>query len=201
VVVVFGVHSAIDWTWFLPGTAVPALLCAGWLAGRGPLTQRVGLRADRRTRSARPGAIATIAAVALLSILGAWAVWRPLSALDSDSAAITALGRGDVRTALSDARTAASSNPLAVEPLSELSTVFAAIGDQRQARAELVAATRRQPQNPASWRELGLFDLNRHDASAALPSLQRALRLDRGSYQTLQAVAQAKSELRSSQSS
>ena len=37
VVVAFGVHSAIDWTWFIPGTALPALLCAGWLAGRGPI--------------------------------------------------------------------------------------------------------------------------------------------------------------------
>jgi O-antigen ligase len=36
VVVVFGVHSFVDWTWFIPGTTVLALLCAGWLAGRGP---------------------------------------------------------------------------------------------------------------------------------------------------------------------
>ena len=36
-VVVFGVHSTIDWTWFVPGDACVALLCAGWLAGRGPL--------------------------------------------------------------------------------------------------------------------------------------------------------------------
>ena len=40
--VVFGVHSFVDWTWFVPGNAVLALLCAGWLAGRGP---------DRRSRS------------------------------------------------------------------------------------------------------------------------------------------------------
>jgi O-antigen ligase len=46
VVVIFGVHSAIDWTWFIPGLAVPALVCAGWLAGRGPLAQPVG-RAPR----------------------------------------------------------------------------------------------------------------------------------------------------------
>ena len=37
VVVIFGVHSTIDWTWYVPGVALPALLCAGWLAGRGPL--------------------------------------------------------------------------------------------------------------------------------------------------------------------
>jgi hypothetical protein len=37
VVVTFGVHSFADWTWYVPGDACVALLCAGWLAGRGPL--------------------------------------------------------------------------------------------------------------------------------------------------------------------
>ncbi len=37
VVVVFGIHSLVDWTWYVPGNACVALLCAGWLAGRGPL--------------------------------------------------------------------------------------------------------------------------------------------------------------------
>ncbi len=37
VVVVFGVHSLVDWTWYVPGDALVGLLCAGWLAGRGPL--------------------------------------------------------------------------------------------------------------------------------------------------------------------
>ncbi len=37
IVVTFGVHSFVDWTWYVPGNALVALLCAGWLAGRGPL--------------------------------------------------------------------------------------------------------------------------------------------------------------------
>jgi O-Antigen ligase len=36
-VVVFGIHSIADWTWYIPGNACVVLLCAGWLAGRGPL--------------------------------------------------------------------------------------------------------------------------------------------------------------------
>src|SRR5205807_2670110 len=36
-VVVFGVHSFVDWTWYVPGNAFVGLLFAGWLAGRGPL--------------------------------------------------------------------------------------------------------------------------------------------------------------------
>jgi cytochrome c-type biogenesis protein CcmH/NrfG len=37
IVVVFGAHSFADWTWYVPGNACVALLCAGWIAGRGPL--------------------------------------------------------------------------------------------------------------------------------------------------------------------
>ena len=37
IVVGFGVQSTLDWTWFFSGATVPVLLCAGWLAGRGPL--------------------------------------------------------------------------------------------------------------------------------------------------------------------
>ncbi len=36
-VVTFGIHSFVDWTWYVPGVACAALLCAGWVAGRGPL--------------------------------------------------------------------------------------------------------------------------------------------------------------------
>jgi len=33
IVVVFGIHSLADWTWYVPGDACIALLCAG-VAGR-----------------------------------------------------------------------------------------------------------------------------------------------------------------------
>ena len=59
IVIVFGVHSFADWTWYVPGDAFVALLCAGWLAGRGPLPAgnlaapagRRGPPRDGRTRS------------------------------------------------------------------------------------------------------------------------------------------------------
>ena len=52
VVVVFGVHSLIDWTWYVPGDACVALLCAGWLAGRGELGR--GDAAGGRPRAQPP---------------------------------------------------------------------------------------------------------------------------------------------------
>ena len=60
VVVTYAVSSLIDWTWFIPGVTVPALVCAGWLAGRGPLSDgepAVDVRpaaTSARTRSRRP---------------------------------------------------------------------------------------------------------------------------------------------------
>ena len=56
VVVIFGVSSLIDWTWFVPGVAVPALVAAGWLAGRGPIAARSSIddhRAQAQERSDR----------------------------------------------------------------------------------------------------------------------------------------------------
>ncbi|HEV2768567.1 MAG TPA: O-antigen ligase family protein, partial [Solirubrobacteraceae bacterium] len=54
VAVVFGVHSLIDWTWVFPATAAAALLCAGWLAGRGPFDEPPRARAERRMGRLRP---------------------------------------------------------------------------------------------------------------------------------------------------
>ncbi|MFL5887422.1 MAG: O-antigen ligase family protein, partial [Thermoleophilaceae bacterium] len=39
--IVFGLQSAIDWTWFVPGPAVMALVAAGFVAGRGPVSERL----------------------------------------------------------------------------------------------------------------------------------------------------------------
>ena len=54
VVIAYGVQSSIDWTWFIPGVTVPALLAAGWLAGRGALERPIGLARDRRRLTERP---------------------------------------------------------------------------------------------------------------------------------------------------
>ncbi len=37
VALVFGMQSAIDWTWFVPGPAAMAFVAAGYVAGRGPI--------------------------------------------------------------------------------------------------------------------------------------------------------------------
>ncbi|MEA2159332.1 MAG: hypothetical protein QOD66_1712, partial [Solirubrobacteraceae bacterium] len=140
VVVVFGVHSTIDWTWFVPGTAIPALLCAGWVAGRGPLARRPGRLRERPRLLERPALAASIMGITAVSLLAAWAIWQPLRSANADSAAISALTRGDVKGASIDARAAAASDPVSVEPLWELSAIYSAAGDQHAAHAQLVMA-------------------------------------------------------------
>ena len=41
VAITFGVHSAVDWTWFIPATALCGLLAAGFVAARPPLRTRM----------------------------------------------------------------------------------------------------------------------------------------------------------------
>jgi O-Antigen ligase len=65
-VVVFGIHSIADWTWYVPGNACVALLCAGWLAGRGPL----GAAAPQSAPAGSPRAIEPGAGKASSAALG-----------------------------------------------------------------------------------------------------------------------------------
>jgi O-Antigen ligase len=194
-VIVFGISSAVDWTWFIPGTAVPALLCAGWLAGRGPLAQRVGVRGRRLQLSTRPGLAAALGGLLAVVLLTCWMMLAPLRSSDADSAAVLALTQGHAHAALADARTAAARDPVSIEPLFELSAIYSSLGDQSAAHAELIAATNLQPANPETWQQLGLYELQQHQLQQALAALQRALTLNRRSEPTIQAIAQARSQL------
>ncbi len=191
VVITFGAHSAIDWTWFVPGTAAPALLCAGWLTGRGPSADGVGLLAKRRRLVDSPGIGAAGIAIVAVTLLALWAVWQPLRAANANDAAIAAFSAGNTKAAIDAARTAAARDPLTVDPLFQLAAMYTAIGDRQAARDELVNATNRQPENPQTWLQLGQFYLQEHQPSSALGPLRRAKALDHGSSEVSQALSQA----------
>ena len=61
--VVFGLQSAIDWTWFVPGPTAMALVAAGFVAGRAPLGQTAV--APRPTPSPSPQRLLAAAGVLL----------------------------------------------------------------------------------------------------------------------------------------
>jgi hypothetical protein len=195
VVVTYGVSSLIDWTWFIPGVTVPALVCAGWLAGRGPLAATAPSPESRTFDRMPLGRVAGAVAVLGATLIAAWFVWQPLHSSDQVSSAIDAMTRGDARAALADARGAADSDPVSVDPLWELSAIYSAVGDRAASRAELVKATGIQPSNAQTWQQLGSYDLQAHHPQLAMRELQRALRLDRTSQITAQNLAQARAEL------
>ena len=81
--IAFGLQSAIDWTWFVPGPTAMALLSAGYVAGRGTGggAACAGVRALRpsaaplpfleaRARGRRSGR-------GVAAVLVAWAIWQP----------------------------------------------------------------------------------------------------------------------------
>ncbi|HET6870755.1 MAG TPA: O-antigen ligase family protein [Solirubrobacteraceae bacterium] len=196
IVVTYGVSGLIDWTWFIPGVTVPALVCAGWLAGRGALGEAGAAdTAGRRTGPLPLGRAAAAIGVVAVALIAAWFVWQPLHSSDQVTAAINAITRGNAPTALAEARGAASSDPVSVDPLWELSAIYSAIGNQAASRAELVKATNVQPSNAETWQQLGAYDLQAHHPELAMTELERALRLDRTSQVTVQNLAQARAEL------
>jgi tetratricopeptide (TPR) repeat protein len=189
VVIVFGVHSFIDWTWFVPANAAVALLAAGWVAGRGPLgreaatdagpapahgaTARLRSGLEDRTRAA------VAAAALVLALVCAWMVWQPLRSDQIGQDAIATLDSGDTAAARVQASQARDRNPLSVDPLFELSTIETAAGRKTAARAALQRAVRLQPANPETWQRLAEFELDvLKRPAAALTAIRPALYLD-----------------------
>jgi O-antigen ligase len=200
VVVLFGVHSLIDWTWYVPGDAIAALLCAGWVAGRGPLRPAsagmsyaaedgaVGARARPYAETGSPWARllpagtagSTRIALAALAVVGAllaiWFEWQPQRSEDAREQALSQLA-SDPRGALAAGQRAVSRDPLSVEALFALAYVQNTEGQAAQARATLRKSVRLQPSNPKTWLTLGRFDLA-GDPRAALQELRAAIYLD-----------------------
>ena len=183
VVLIFGLHSLIDWTWFIPGTAVLALVAAGWLAGRGPQEAPVGRLAARRQLSRSPAAAALVAAVLVALVTAAWGIVQPLRSSDAYDSAVSELTHGHTAAALTDARQAQVSNPVSADPLWLLAVIHAGAGDHAAARHDLLKATSVQPSNPNTWQRLGCYDLGRGNAAAARAELARSLALAPGQSQ------------------
>jgi hypothetical protein len=175
VTVVFGVHSLVDWTWFIPADAVIGMLAAGWLAGRGPLEE------PARPRTGRPGRwrAGAAAGVAVLGLVVVWAMLGPLRSQWARDDSEAALAAGDPAKAAAAAETASSRDPLSPEPLYDLAAARQAAGDLNAAHDELRRAVRLAPRSSDPWIHLGEFELDTlGDPAAAQHSLAAALRLD-----------------------
>jgi tetratricopeptide (TPR) repeat protein len=190
IVIVFGVSSFIDWTWFVPANAAVGLLAAGWLAGRGPLGGRANdeqapavdaptLAERLRTGvGERPRAICA-AAAALLVLATAWTVYQPQRADSIAQNSLDTLATGNADKAREQAQHARDVNPLSLDPLYALWTIEASAGRTSAARRALEEAVRLQPSNPDPWTRLAEFELNTlQRPKVALTAIRPALYLD-----------------------
>lgn len=194
VVLVFGIHSFVDWTWYVPGNAIPAMLAAGWLAGRGPLGATPppdGVWTRLRTGVRARGRLAGAAAVVILAGFAAWTVWQPWSSNQVEQDALVALDRGDTAKATVLARRAHDRNPVSLEPLFSLAAIRTAAGDQAGARQAYTDAIELQPRNPRPWLALAQFELATGDAKAAEKAVRPALYLDPKSQEAAALFVQA----------
>jgi len=193
VVIVFGVHSFVDWTWYVPCVACSALLCAGWLAGRGPLAtggepapeagghspaEEPAPTGARVAPRARPSYVrlAVAACAVVAAVLAAWSQWQPQRSVNASQEALALVARNPT-AALADARTGVARDSLSVQALFTLATVQQAAGHSALARATLQRAVRLQPSNPQTWLALARYDLT-SSPRAAVDELQAAIYLN-----------------------
>jgi hypothetical protein len=186
IVVVFGIHSLVDWTWYVPGDACVALLCAGWLAGRGPLIPHV---------EERSAAGAAAPAGAFDPLLGGArpAGARPPSADSSGRVRVRWLGmmRTDLRsvalacTAVIAALLAAWAQwqPQRSTDASQQALALLA-GNPRGAQDSAQAAVNRDPLSAQALFTLSTVQQATGQRALARATLQRAVRLQPSNPQT-----------------
>ena len=159
------VHGLADYDLDFVAVSAPPLFALGVLAGAG-----------------RPGVVARRLFWALAAVAGALAcvavlVAPPLATRAVDSST-RALERRDFAAALDDADRAESLNPFSLEPLFARARAQWLGGDQAAALASFREAVRRQPDNPDSWEQLGLYLYERHDLCRAYRALNEQYTLD-----------------------
>src|SRR4051794_27578825 len=197
----YAFQSAIDWTWFVPGPTVMAILIAGYVAGRGPAPQPVGmpsgitaaapprdrlvtlprlphfqLRLPPRPHTARIVPALLVVAVALCT---AWAVDQPQRADTANDQALDLLAKEQFPAAQKKADQAHSINPASPTPIWTKAAIYVAEGNLHAAEVKFQTAVFNQPSNPEAWTRLAEFELYRNNqAQQALDIIKGALYLD-----------------------
>ncbi len=174
----FCFHSAIDWTYYIPGDALVACLAAGWVAGRGPLADVPP--AGRLPRGWRIDLTRLAVAVTVLAagLAAAWVIYQPQRSANASGASLDALFDGHDAAAVKLAQKAADINPLSVDPLESLASAQQAQNQPAAALGTLERAVRLQLANPEPWLQLGTLQLQQGQARDAVTTLAAALYLD-----------------------
>jgi tetratricopeptide (TPR) repeat protein len=188
----FGIHSALDWVWFVPGVAYFGLLAGGWTLGSPAAhTARAGAPA---TTPARGGTVQIVraAAIALVGIAIAYAVYQPVRAEQKVSAGLD-VAENDPAKALKLGNQALELDPTSADAMILISVAQSNGGRQQDAEATLQLLTSQQPGNPASWLRLARFRLiNLEDPDGAIRALRPLLYQSPNNLEGLALLSQAR---------
>jgi hypothetical protein len=181
IAVVFGLQSAIDWTWFVLGPTAMALVAAGFVAGRAPLGQAgpatVPLIEPLRLPS--PPRLLAASGVLIAALVCAWAIWQPEAADKATGDAIRLAEAGEVDAAIVKTEDAADANPLSSDPLLTRASIETEADRIGAARESLEQAVLKFPGEPQTWYSLAAFQLGTLDHPLeAAATVQGAIFLD-----------------------
>lgn len=161
----FGLHALVDLNLDFLAVAAPTMLASAALLGAG------------RPAAVKAGRIVALG-VGVAALAALWVLVAPTLSSRSVEAAYRESSNGSFDAAGSAARRAQRLNPLAPEPLYARAAVATGAGDAAAAEAFYVQATRLQPENPATWYELGLFRYIAGNLCGAYFALNAAYTLD-----------------------
>jgi len=197
IAIVFGLQSAIDWTWFVPGPTAMALVAAGFVAGRVPLGQGEAAGAAEPLEAPSLPRLLAAAGVAVAAVLTAWAIWQPEAADRANAEAIRLAEAGQLDAAIDKTEDAADANPLTSAPLLTRAAIETGAGRYGLARESLEDAVLKFPGDPQTWYRLAAFQLGTlgHPLEAAA-TVQGAIFLDPRSDQNRVLFLQARQRAR-----
>jgi O-Antigen ligase len=161
--IAYGVQSAADWTWFIPGLTVMALVAAGFVAGAGPLPTIGAIRAaggDAAGAWRAPLRLAGAAATVLAGLVCAWTIWQPVASDRAVARGYELLDAGRPRAALEEVERAHDLNSYAKDPLYAKADALADIGREADALRTFGEVAREHPRDPDPWVRIAVFQLD-----------------------------------------
>jgi hypothetical protein len=168
------VATSVDWLYSFPGLAGGAMLAAALLVV--PADAGGTLEAGARDPRGRRGRAVLVVGLGVLALVAA-SIGRQFvaSRYAADGAAKLS---GSPVAAIHALQTAAQLDPYSLATLYSIASAYARLNDYAGARAALLEAQRREPDNYVPPALLGDLATRRGDRATALAAYRRALRLD-----------------------
>jgi tetratricopeptide (TPR) repeat protein len=187
----FGLHSAIDWVWFIPGVAFFGLLAGGWTLGVPEAHSPV----EVTETEASPGGTVQIiraAAIALVGIAIAYGIYQPVRAEYKVEKGVD-IAISDPKKALQLGNDALKLDPTSADAMILIALAQSNGGRQQAAEATLAELTTQQPGNPTSWLRLAQFRLvTLKDPDGAIRALRPAIYQSPNSLEAYRILAAAR---------